>query len=107
MSRLVEPHRKYQFPLERSVMSDNNSDIESSSGNSKWSEADKRLLLITFLGGLGANIGIALMVGLVLGLIRLNAKHGTSYRVLADVIFWAVGFSVAAIAVFFQRILLP
>jgi hypothetical protein len=37
-------------------MQDADPNKEIHTDNSKWSEADKRLLLITFLGGLGANV---------------------------------------------------
>jgi hypothetical protein len=35
---------------------------ENGSGNDGWSQADKRLFLITFLGGLAANVGVVLII---------------------------------------------
>jgi drug/metabolite transporter (DMT)-like permease len=57
-------------------------DESSDRADARWSQADKRLLLITFAGGLAANIGVLMVVGAAIVLIRSFGSH-TSTAVAA------------------------
>ena len=84
-------------------MSNTDPDKEVNAGNGKWGEADKRLLLITFLGGLGANIGLAFVVGLVIALIRLKSEHDTTHIVLLLAIYLLLGMMLGGSVIFFHQ----
>lgn len=46
---------------------------------------DKRMLYITFVGGLAANIGLVLVVGLGLLMVRIMQRSHTGFVALVDV----------------------
>jgi uncharacterized BrkB/YihY/UPF0761 family membrane protein len=56
----------------------------------EWNEADKRLLLITFLGGLGANIGLALIVGISIAMIQVAKNNFLAFTILYILILIAI-----------------
>ena len=70
---------------------------------SEWSEADKRILSITFLGGLAANVGLAMMIGLVFAMIRLSSRHGAIYAIFYYVAWFVIGAIAAATVGFLDR----
>ncbi|SRR5216683_5829370 len=73
-----------------------NPDEEVHIDSHKWSEDNKRLLLITFLGGLAANVGLAMMIGLVFAMIRLSSKHGAIYAIFYYIAWFVIGAIAAA-----------
>ena len=66
----------------------------------EWTEDHKRTLLITFLGGLAANVGLAMMIGLVFAMIRLSSRHGTIYAIFYYIAWFVIG-TIAAVTVGF------
>jgi hypothetical protein len=56
-----------------------------------WSQADKRLFLITFLGGLGANVGVVLVVAAGIAFNRFEKSHWNFSSYLIAIILGAVG----------------
>jgi hypothetical protein len=73
-------------------------DESSDRADTRWSEADKRLLLITFAGGLAANIGVLLVVGAAIAIIRvLRSPHNHAEAVVGIFIATLTGVSGAAL----------
>jgi hypothetical protein len=73
----------------------------------EWSVADKRLLGITFMGGLLANVGLALIVGLAFILIQLIAKGTNLDTILFYIFVGLIIISATFIFAYIQPRLLP
>jgi hypothetical protein len=63
--------------------------------SARWSEADKRLFLITFLGGLGANIGVVLVVAAGIAFNRFEKSHWSYFSYFIAIILGAGGAVIA------------
>src|SRR5690348_9779087 len=80
-----------------------NPDEEVHIDNPQWGGADNRNLLINFLGGLAANIALAMMIGLVFAIARLSSLHGAIYATFYYIAWFAISAIAAAIAGILER----
>src|SRR5450755_4409974 len=76
-------------------------------GRYEWSENDKRTLLISFLGGLGGNVGLALMAGVAFAVIRLFSKKNVSDEILLIISLLIISVIGSTTSIFLMRRLAP
>jgi len=62
-------------PSETTNLDGDNPGLAISEGPKGWSKADRRMFALTFYGSLAANVGVVLLVGAAIALVRFNSER--------------------------------